>query len=340
MHLALVIGVFTVGQTLEGFLLVPWLVGDSIGMHPVAVIFAIMAGGQLFGFLGVLLALPVAAVAMVLLRYAHEQYTSSHLYVDDEEDPSPIILSAHDAARRRALAPRRVSPQLPLSLRFPPDQRLAFFSGRDDVREMVAAVADGSRSDWLYLAGPAGSGKTHLLLAACAQAQAHDRRAVYLPMAALAGRVESALAGQDEAGLVCLDGLDAIAGQRDDEVALFHFHNRMRAGSGRLVYAASAMPAALPFVLPDLRVAPGAMHAPGAGAAGRRRRAGTCCASVPRAVAWSSTRPCSTICSGASVVTWPRLTGLLDRLDRESLAAQRRITVPFLRGVLDGGKKD
>lgn len=96
LHLALVIGVFMVGQTLEGFLLVPWLVGDKIGMHPVAVIFAIMAGGQLFGFLGVLLALPVAAVAMVLLRYAHEQYTSSHLYVDDEEDPSPIILSAHD----------------------------------------------------------------------------------------------------------------------------------------------------------------------------------------------------------------------------------------------------
>ncbi len=96
-HLALVIGVFMVGQTLEGFLLVPWLVGDKIGMHPVAVIFAIMAGGQLFGFLGVLLALPVAAVAMVLLRYAHEQYTSSHLYVNDEEDPSPIILSAHDA---------------------------------------------------------------------------------------------------------------------------------------------------------------------------------------------------------------------------------------------------
>jgi len=97
LHLALVLGVFMLGQTLEGFLLVPWLVGDKIGMHPVAVIFAIMAGGQLFGFLGVLLALPIAAVAMVLLRYAHERYTTSHLYVDDEEDPSPIILSGHDA---------------------------------------------------------------------------------------------------------------------------------------------------------------------------------------------------------------------------------------------------
>jgi predicted PurR-regulated permease PerM len=96
LHLALVLGVFMIGQTAEGFVLVPWLVGDKIGMHPVAVIFAIMAGGQLFGFLGVLLALPVAAVAMVLLRYAHAQYKHSHLYVADEEEPSPIILSSHD----------------------------------------------------------------------------------------------------------------------------------------------------------------------------------------------------------------------------------------------------
>ena len=83
-HLALVLGVFAVGQTLESFLLTPWLVGDRIGLHPVAVIFAIMAGGQLFGFLGVLLALPVAAVVMVLARYAHARYTSSKLYGADE----------------------------------------------------------------------------------------------------------------------------------------------------------------------------------------------------------------------------------------------------------------
>jgi predicted PurR-regulated permease PerM len=80
LHLVLVVGVFAVGQTLEGFVLTPWLVGDRIGLHPVAVIFAIMAGGQLFGFLGVLLALPVAAVAMVVLRYLHQRYTASRLY--------------------------------------------------------------------------------------------------------------------------------------------------------------------------------------------------------------------------------------------------------------------
>ena len=84
LHLLLVLGVFAVGQTLESFLLTPWLVGDRIGLHPVAVIFAIMAGGQLFGFLGVLLALPVAAVVMVLARYAHARYTRSKLYGADE----------------------------------------------------------------------------------------------------------------------------------------------------------------------------------------------------------------------------------------------------------------
>jgi len=72
--------VFGVGQMLEGMLLTPLLVGDKIGMHPVAVIFAIMAGGQLFGFFGILLALPVAAIVMVMLRFAHENYISSKLY--------------------------------------------------------------------------------------------------------------------------------------------------------------------------------------------------------------------------------------------------------------------
>lgn len=80
LHVVLVLAVFGIGQTIESFLLTPYLVGDKIGLHPVAVIFAIMAGGQLFGFFGVLLALPVAAVAMVLLRYVHQRYTTSSLY--------------------------------------------------------------------------------------------------------------------------------------------------------------------------------------------------------------------------------------------------------------------
>jgi predicted PurR-regulated permease PerM len=76
--------VFGVGQALEGMWLTPTLVGNRIGLHPVAVIFAVLAGGQLFGFLGVLLALPLASVAMVLLRHVHELYKESDLYGQGE----------------------------------------------------------------------------------------------------------------------------------------------------------------------------------------------------------------------------------------------------------------
>ena len=89
-HLLLVLAVFSVGQAIESFILTPWLVGDKIGLHPVAVIFAIMAGGQLFGFLGVLLALPVAAVMVVVLRYVHERYTHSRLYGGEETVPIAV----------------------------------------------------------------------------------------------------------------------------------------------------------------------------------------------------------------------------------------------------------
>ncbi|HOV96025.1 MAG TPA: AI-2E family transporter [Thermomonas sp.] len=87
-HLAGVAMVFGIGQIIESFVLTPMLVGDRIGLHPMAVIFAVMAGGTLFGFLGMLLALPVAAVVNVLLRYAQERYRQSRLYAGD----TPAIL--------------------------------------------------------------------------------------------------------------------------------------------------------------------------------------------------------------------------------------------------------
>ncbi|RLA03528.1 MAG: AI-2E family transporter [Gammaproteobacteria bacterium] len=76
--------VFMVGQSMEGMVLTPLLVGDKIGLHPVAVMFAVLAGGQLFGFLGVLLALPVASVVMVFLRHIHEVYTGSDFYSEEK----------------------------------------------------------------------------------------------------------------------------------------------------------------------------------------------------------------------------------------------------------------
>lgn len=83
--------VFAVGQLIESFVLTPKLVGDRIGLHPVLVIFAVMAGGQLFGFTGVLLALPAAAAGTVLVRFFYLGYKHSHLYgtsAEDTENPS------------------------------------------------------------------------------------------------------------------------------------------------------------------------------------------------------------------------------------------------------------
>jgi predicted PurR-regulated permease PerM len=75
-----VMAVYGVGQLLENYVLVPWLVGDRIGLHPLAVIFALLAFGQLFGFAGVLLALPASAALLVGLRHLRAAYNASDLY--------------------------------------------------------------------------------------------------------------------------------------------------------------------------------------------------------------------------------------------------------------------
>ena len=227
-----------------------------------------------------------------------------------------------------------MSTQLPLALRFPPDQRFdAFVGAPEGALALLAAVARGERADWLLLSGPAGAGKSHLLMAACAEAHAAGRRAAYLPLASARGRCEDALAALEGADLVCLDGLEHVAGLREDEVALFHFHNRARTSGAAVLYAADAAPEALGLALPDLRSRLGQctrlplqpLDDDGRRAVlrARARRRGL---ALDEAVLDYLLRRVGRDLAG--------LTRLLERLDRESLAAQRRLTVPFLRGVL------
>jgi DnaA family protein len=226
-----------------------------------------------------------------------------------------------------------VSAQLPLALRFAPDQQLDAFHASAQLRELVAAVATGKASDWLYLSGPAGSGKTHLLLGACAQARAAGADASFLPLAALAGRLAEALAGQPRPALFCLDGLEAIAGDAAEELALFHFHNAARAAGARLVYSAAAMPAALPLTLPDLRsrleqctrIALEPLDEAGRRDVLRQRAARRGLELDDAVLDYLFRRV------GRDLGT---LTSLLDRLDQASLAEQRRLTIPFLKSRL------
>ncbi|TYT26929.1 DnaA regulatory inactivator Hda [Luteimonas viscosa] len=231
------------------------------------------------------------------------------------------------------------SPQLPLALRYPPDQRLDTFAGDPALAAQLRAFASGGDDRALLLAGPAGTGKSHLALAACAEADAAGHRVGYLPLASMAGRLREALEAMHAFDLVALDGVEAVSGQRADELALFDFHNRMHDAGRRLLYTARATPDALPLVLPDLRsrlsqctrLVLERLDDAGRGEVLRLRARRRGLQIDDAAIDWLLRRAGRDL-SG--------LAALLDRLDAASLAAQRRITVPFLREVLgtDGSR--
>ncbi len=229
---------------------------------------------------------------------------------------------------------RDPSRQLPLALRFPPDQRLETYVGAPDgALAQLRALATTPGADWCYLAGAQGTGKTHLALGVCAAAEAAGRRAAYLPLRTAAGRVHEALDALEGADVVALDDVDAVAGERAAEIALFDFHNRMRAAGTALLYAAAASPDALPLALPDLRsrlaqctrVTLPMLDDDGRREVLRTRAQRRGLAVDDAALDWLLRRV------GRDLGGLARL---FDRLDRAALAAQRRITVPFLRDTL------
>lgn len=226
-------------------------------------------------------------------------------------------------------------PQLPLALRYPPDQRLeSFIAPPSGVVAQLQAIATTHRTDWLYIAGGPGTGKTHLALALCAYSESAGRRAAYLPLVAASGRLGDALDALEGNDVVALDGLEAIAGNRDDEVALFDFHNRARSTGVNLLYAARSMPDELGLALPDLnsrllqcnRVLLNVLDDAGRAAVLRDRAQRRGLVLEEAAIDWLLARMDRDLVG---------LIALLERLDRESMAAQRRVTIPFLRQVLD-----
>ncbi len=226
------------------------------------------------------------------------------------------------------------SPQLPLALRYPPDQRLdTFVSETPALVPQLRDFALGGAGRTLYVAGATGAGKTHLAIAICAEADALGRTAAYLPLRSIAGRLRDASEAAHQADVVAIDGLDAIAGDRAEEIALFDLHNRIHDAGRSVLYTASAMPDALGLVLPDLRSRLSQsvrVLLPALDDAGRhellRLRADRRGLQVDAAtIDWLLRRVDRDL---------PALTALLDRLDRASLASQRRLTVPFVRQVL------
>jgi DnaA-homolog protein len=227
-----------------------------------------------------------------------------------------------------------VSAQLPLAFRPGQDQRFIDFLGQDAVRAAIEQLSEGQGRHDIILVGAAGAGKTHLLRAAAGHALATGRSAAYLPMAKLVPMLPDVMADFEGHALVCIDDVQALAGNREAEIALFHFFNRARAADCRLLFAAEAMPAALGLVLPDLvsRLEQGLrLSLDVLDEHGKRqviaRRAGNRGLQIDDAVLdYLFTRVSRDLHT---------LSAVLDRLDQASLAAQRRLTVPFVKSVLN-----
>ena len=225
-------------------------------------------------------------------------------------------------------------PQLPLARHYPRDQRLGPFTGAPDgALARLRAIAVGASHDWVYLEGAAGTGKTHQALAMCSSAQQAGRLPTYVPLAGAVGRVGAALDGLGQRELVALDGLDAVAGHREYEIALFDFHSRARAAGVTVLYTAQRAPGELGLVLPDLRSRLGQcvrvllppLDEEGRAAVLRERALRRGLAIDEAAIAWPLSH------TGRAL---GGVTTLLDRLDRASPAAKRRAPVPFPRPAL------
>jgi len=248
--------------------------------------------------------------------------------------------------------------QLPLALRWPAQQSFdAYVAGDNAVAiGLLTDAAQSTDAPWVFLSGAAGSGKTHLLIAACAAANENGRDAQYLSLRSVAGeRIATGAADQADAeratssprpdiatalralqasDLLALDDVDALAGNAQAEHALFDLYNRIRSEKSTLLFSAAVPPGQAGLALPDLV-----------------SRLSACAQCVLKPLADSERREALRLRALArgltlddSVLDWlfartqrdlGSLTALLDRLDRESLAAQRRITVPFLRKLLE-----
>jgi DnaA family protein len=229
--------------------------------------------------------------------------------------------------------------QLPLGIRLQDSSVFeSFLPGRNqpvvDALLSLASDEQARAPTCIWLHGPTGSGKTHLLQAVCALAGRAGRGATYLPLPQVIELGDELLAGFGELAVVCLDDAQVIAGRSAWERSLFRLHQELYENGGRLLVSGPLPPAALPFKLRDL---------------GSRMNGGLVLTLQPldeteqiaalrlRAQLRGLELPDET--AQFMLRRLPRdmahLYSFLDQLDQASLIAQRRLTVPFVKEVLE-----
>ncbi|UVE16614.1 DnaA regulatory inactivator Hda [Pseudomonas sp. LS44] len=229
--------------------------------------------------------------------------------------------------------------QLPLGVRLRDDATFAnYYPGANAAAlgyvERLCEADAGWTESLIYVWGGEGVGRSHLLQAACLRFEQRGEQAVYLPLGDVAEYGPALLDNLEQCELVCLDDLDAVAGNDEWEEALFHLFNRLRDSGRRLLLAASTSPRELAVDLADLqsRLSLALVFQLQSLSDEDKLRALQLRASrrglhltdeVGRFILTRGTRSMS------------GLFELLERLDQASLQAQRKLTIPFLKEVLD-----
>ena len=228
------------------------------------------------------------------------------------------------------------NPQLPLGLALQDSARFeSYFPGLNgELVQHLQLAATGNGEHLVYVAGPSGMGKTHLLQAACHSASQHDRSSTYLPVRELLELAPTVLEDLEQLDLICLDDVAAAAGHADWETGLFDLFNRVRTAGSTLLVAGEHRPDQSGFELPDLvsRLAWGVTYTLKpltdadviAALACRARGRGL---ELPEETAQFMLRRFPR--------DLPTLFALFDTLDTASLIEQRRLTIPFVKSVLD-----
>lgn len=230
----------------------------------------------------------------------------------------------------------KLSPQLPLGLSLKDEATFDnFYSGKNaEIIAELKKTSGGQGERIIYICGTRGQGLSHLLQASCHYAHQHQLRSVYLPLANLLSFSPDVLNGLEILPLICLDDLHVIVGHPEWEEAIFHFYNRIYDAGGNIIIAANDLPKSIHLKLPDLvsRLSWGIIyqlhsHSDEEKLSILTMRANRRGISLPEEV-------------GKYILTHcPRHMGTLfaalDALDKASLAAQRRLTIPFVKEVLE-----
>jgi DnaA family protein len=225
--------------------------------------------------------------------------------------------------------------QLPLPLGLNQELSFAqFWPGPNrEAVEQLRQIALGQGEALILIWGDPGNGKSHLLNACCSGAADHGYSAAYFPMRLLHEHGPAVLDGAETYPIICIDDIDAMAGQPDWELGLFNLFNRLREAGHRLVISASLPPAQMNVNLPDLtsRLAWGLtlrLQHPDEEDTRHilQMKSRSLGLEMPDAVA--------RFLMNHAQRDLPTLTALLDQLDRASLVAQRRLTIPFVKELI------